>query len=47
MEASMIPVLWQRLEKSERSNRRLKIAGLVVLFGLAAVTRKTLGLGGP
>jgi len=36
MEASTIPVLLQRLEKLERSNRRLKLSGLVVLFGLAA-----------
>jgi hypothetical protein len=43
MEASIIPVLLQRLEKLERSDRRLKLSGLVVLFGLAAVTRQTPG----
>jgi hypothetical protein len=36
MEASTIPVLLQRLEKLERSNRRLKLSGLVVLLGLVA-----------
>ena len=36
MDVSMIPVLMQRLDKLERSNRRLKLSGLVVLVGLAA-----------
>jgi hypothetical protein len=36
MDVSMIPVLLQRLDKLERSNRRLKLSGLVVLLGLAA-----------
>ena len=36
MDVSMIPGLLQRLEKLERSNRRLKLSGLVVLFGLLA-----------
>jgi hypothetical protein len=36
MEPSTIPVLLQRLEKLERSNRRLKLLGLVVLLGLVA-----------
>jgi hypothetical protein len=36
MDESMNPVLLQRLEKLERSNRRLKLSGLAVLFGLAA-----------
>ena len=36
MDVSMIPVLLQRLDKLERSNRRLKLSGLVVLVGLAA-----------
>jgi hypothetical protein len=36
MDAS-IPALLERLERLERSNRRLKICGLVVLLGLAAV----------
>src|SRR4030095_11375406 len=36
MEVSMIPVLMQRLDKLERSNRRLKLSGLVVLVGLGA-----------
>ena len=38
MDDSMIPVLMQRLDKLERSNRRLKLSGLVVLVGLAAFT---------
>lgn len=37
MDVSMIPVLMQRLDKLERSNRRLKLSGLIVLVGLAAV----------
>ena len=36
MDVSMIPVLMQRLDKLERSNRRLKLSGLVVLVGLVA-----------
>jgi len=35
MDVSTIPVLLQRLDKLERSNRRLKLSGLAVLFGLA------------
>lgn len=37
MEASMIPALLQRLERLERSNRRLKLWGVVALFGLATL----------
>lgn len=37
MDVSMIPVLMQRLDKLERSNRRLKLSGLIVLVGLVAV----------
>ena len=37
MDVSMIPVLMQRLDKLERSNRRLKLSGLIVLVGLACV----------
>jgi hypothetical protein len=36
MDVSMIPVLIQRLDKLERSNRRLKLSGLIVLVGLTA-----------
>ena len=37
MDTSMIPMLLERLEKLERSNRRLKLAGLVLVVGLAAI----------
>lgn len=35
MDVSMVPALLQRLDKLERSNRRLKLSGLAVLVGLA------------
>jgi hypothetical protein len=37
MDASIVPALLERLERLERSNRRLKICGLAVLLGVAAV----------
>lgn len=37
MDASIIPILMQRLERLERSNRRLKALAACVLVGLAAV----------
>jgi hypothetical protein len=37
MDASVIPIMLQRLERLERSNRRLKLGGLAVLIGLAAL----------
>jgi len=36
MDTPMIPILLERIEKLERSNRRLKLGGLVLLVGLAA-----------
>src|SRR5215471_10941732 len=37
MDTSMIPTLLERLEKLERSNRRLKLAGLALVVALAAI----------
>jgi len=37
MDTPMIPILLERIEKLERSNRRLKLGGLVLLVGLAAI----------
>ena len=37
MNAPMIPILLERIEKLEQSNRRLKLGGLVLLVGLAAI----------
>ncbi len=37
MDTPMIPILLERLEKLERSNRRLKLGGLVLLVSLAAI----------
>ena len=37
MDTPMIPILLERIEKLERSNCRLKLGGLVLLVGLAAI----------
>jgi hypothetical protein len=37
MDASVIPTLLERLNRLERSNRRFKIGGLLVLVGLVAI----------